>query len=299
MIQHRTYKDYILSSDYYRQAPYVIDTRLVGSDNTSVVQVHNNPAGQYPDPPVSDFTVQMLTKGAPYSKFELGAGEFAVQGRRGSFVVTPPDTHVDFQLESTFSADLIGIPKGLFDKANEAIGDANNFNLDVLHTRMFDDPFIKQLILRIMSEAYSNDRSSALFVDHAVNMLIASLFSLAGRIKVQKLEARALPDALVTRVQGLMSERLSHKVTLNELAQSVDLDVFHFTRAFRRATGQTPYQYLLEQRIARAREMLANTTEGLAAIAHDCGFSSQSHFTSTFSKHVGVSPGVYRNEVSV
>ena len=69
-----------------------------------------------------------------------------------------------------------------------------------------------------------------------------------------------------------------------------------FSRAFKAATGTTPHQVLIERRVARARERLEHGTDPIVDVALECGFSSQAHMTSTFTRQLGVSPGRYRKE---
>jgi AraC family transcriptional regulator len=63
---------------------------------------------------------------------------------------------------------------------------------------------------------------------------------------------------------------------------------------FRAATGLTPHQYVLEQRLHRARQLLEQKETALADIAVACGFSVQTHMTDNFRKHLGITPGEYR-----
>jgi transcriptional regulator GlxA family with amidase domain len=68
----------------------------------------------------------------------------------------------------------------------------------------------------------------------------------------------------------------------------------HFARAFRTSVGMPPHRYLVERRVARARELLASTNMPLAEIALAAGFSDQSHFARRFREHVGTTPRAYR-----
>ena len=69
------------------------------------------------------------------------------------------------------------------------------------------------------------------------------------------------------------------------------------SRAFKESTGLSPHQFILRRRVERALQMLKEKRTNLADIAYDLGFSSQGHFTTVFSKIVGVSPSSYREQV--
>ena len=72
------------------------------------------------------------------------------------------------------------------------------------------------------------------------------------------------------------------------------MSVSQFGRAFKKATGLTPHRWLVQRRLEQAMDLLLGSNLPLAEIALDCGFSEQSHFTRTFTRLVGTSPGEWR-----
>lgn len=78
------------------------------------------------------------------------------------------------------------------------------------------------------------------------------------------------------------------------LARLCSLSPQYFVVAFRATFGTTPHQYILRQRIAEAKRLLATRPLPIADVALSVGFASQSHFTTAFRKAVGVTPGRYR-----
>jgi methylphosphotriester-DNA--protein-cysteine methyltransferase len=68
----------------------------------------------------------------------------------------------------------------------------------------------------------------------------------------------------------------------------------YFAKAFKQTTGAPPHVWLSMKRIGRAKQLMNETNLGLAEIALACGFVDQSHFTRTFVKSVGCSPGKWR-----
>jgi AraC family transcriptional regulator len=87
---------------------------------------------------------------------------------------------------------------------------------------------------------------------------------------------------------------LDHFITLAALADLVGLSTHRLLIAFRRTFGTTPAQYVIDQRLARARWLLAHTAYDISTIAGATGFCSHSHLTTTFKRHVGVTPHVFR-----
>lgn len=86
----------------------------------------------------------------------------------------------------------------------------------------------------------------------------------------------------------------SENLGVPDLARQAGLSPSQFQREFRRVFGMTPGTYLQEVRLQAARRLLEHTTQPLSAIALDCGFHDQSHFTKRFKAATGLLPRAYR-----
>ena len=100
----------------------------------------------------------------------------------------------------------------------------------------------------------------------------------------------------LTKTMEFLHAHFSEKLTLSEIAASIGLCPEECERFFKRMTGMTTFQYLLEYRITKSREFLADPRLAIAEIAQNTGFSSQSYFTSCFKKIVGCTPNKYRKQ---
>jgi AraC family transcriptional regulator len=87
-----------------------------------------------------------------------------------------------------------------------------------------------------------------------------------------------------------MSADHGDSISIERIARSCGMSPRNFVRRFRETTGVTPHRWLMDQRLARARDLLL-TGVALAETAQLCGFADQSHFTRTFSRSVGEPPG--------
>jgi AraC family transcriptional regulator len=90
-----------------------------------------------------------------------------------------------------------------------------------------------------------------------------------------------------------MRANLAETLELSELAAISGLSPWHFGRAFKGSTGLPPHRWQLKMRIERARAMLADANTSLADVACTTGFADQNHFTRTFSRIVGMTPGAW------
>ena len=95
--------------------------------------------------------------------------------------------------------------------------------------------------------------------------------------------------ARVRRVKALVRAHYAEPLSLSRMARDAGMSVYHFARVFSELEGQPPHRYLLEVRLRHAAARLrdgASVTETCFAV----GFSSLSHFVSTFRRHLGVRP---------
>jgi AraC-like DNA-binding protein len=83
-------------------------------------------------------------------------------------------------------------------------------------------------------------------------------------------------------------------MTREDLSREVALSPFYLIRSFRQMYGQTPHQYRIARRIARAKDLLRNTSLSITEICAAVGFESLGSFSTLFRKVAGVSPSAYR-----
>jgi len=84
------------------------------------------------------------------------------------------------------------------------------------------------------------------------------------------------------------------RVALRFVASEVGMSYFHFSRAFKQSLGMTPTGYIVARRIERAKRLMQETDFPISEIALRSGFSSQSHFTTSFRRLAGVTPRSFR-----
>jgi AraC family transcriptional regulator len=98
------------------------------------------------------------------------------------------------------------------------------------------------------------------------------------------------------RVREYIEQSLGRDLSIRALAEVVGLSPQYFADLFRQATGFTPHQYVSHRRVERAQQLLRDADLPLTEVAHQCGFTSQSQFTTLFRRFTGVTPGKFRGE---
>jgi AraC family transcriptional regulator len=98
----------------------------------------------------------------------------------------------------------------------------------------------------------------------------------------------------LSRAMDVLRSRFCGTVSLDQLAAEACLSKYHFLRLFRQAYGLSPYQYIQELRIEKARDLLTDTVISVADIADILGFDNSQSFSRLFFQKMGLYPTQYR-----
>lgn len=154
-----------------------------------------------------------------------------------------------------------------------------------------NDPFLAQAVERLNELLGRSDDLSGLLRESIVETIGLHLQDRAGSM-------RDLPrdhdSAMFARLAEYLRDTVEARHTVKEMAQFTGLAPSTFLRRFKLYFGTTPYRWLLDERLARARQLLASSQLPVTAIALDTGFSSSSHFTERFSSEIGLTPTAFR-----
>ena len=119
---------------------------------------------------------------------------------------------------------------------------------------------------------------------HAANPKNSRLSEFRGGLTVHQLR----------RVKDFIGAQISNEITISNLAAVAGLSQYHFIRAFKSTVGLPPYQYVLSERVRRAKGLLSKPDLSLGDVAIAVGFSDASQLNRVFRKFVGVTPTSYR-----
>ncbi|HEY3453175.1 MAG TPA: AraC family transcriptional regulator [Bryobacteraceae bacterium] len=151
-------------------------------------------------------------------------------------------------------------------------------------------------VASVLRKEFLSRTSDSLFLEALRTVLAGHLVRSFGSSSARRAGGRLAPR-LLRQVMEMIEENLDAGVSIQELAKHCSMGTHHFTQLFKASTGCSPYKYVLDLRIARAKDLLATTSLTLAEIAYKLGFASQSHFTTTFRQHTQFTPQRYRRSV--
>ncbi len=157
------------------------------------------------------------------------------------------------------------------------------------------DIVLSNLARALMPALERPQEASALFVEQMTTAIGTYLVQrYGGQGKAAPVRIRTLSRVHEDLAKSILLENLEGDISIAQVAEACNLSRGYFIRAFRETTGMTPYQWLLSERINRARGLLRTSNAPLAEVAIACGFADQSHFTRVFSTIAGVTPGNWR-----
>jgi AraC family transcriptional regulator len=145
-------------------------------------------------------------------------------------------------------------------------------------------------------ECASDELTDTLYGDGLAMALLLRLASFDG-LRRQPPARGGLTSRQLRQVTEYLAEHLADSIHLQDLAGITQLSRSHFSRAFRVSTGLPPHQWLLQERVRRAKEQLRARHLSVSEIALVTGFADQAHFTRTFRRVVGASPAAWRRHL--
>ena len=187
---------------------------------------------------------------------------------------------------------------GISDAALMACSDGAYGEVELRASRKFADPRLSAMVAAVHAEMVAGFPSGRLFLDSVEQAMAVTLVNgHAVRHRPVQVYRGGLGSARLRRIRELVDAKMEDDLNLDEMAQSVGLSTAHFARMFRKSTGATPHQFVLRQRLERAKAMLRAPDARVLDVAVACGFKTQQHFAQAFRDLWGLSPTEYRQDL--
>ncbi len=159
------------------------------------------------------------------------------------------------------------------------------------------DALLEGLLSLMMLEISAPVGSSGLYLE---TLLHAAIARLVGEHSTLSTTTARLPHSLapyrLRRVLDYIGDNLSEDIGLAALSEVSGLSRYHFSRAFQRVTGLSPYAFVIDRRIERAKRLIAGHDLPLGEIAGRCGFNTHGQFSTMFKRITGLKPSQWRDE---
>jgi AraC family transcriptional regulator len=210
----------------------------------------------------------------------------------GDIIFCPADVGKSLAWEQRNSCILLALEPRLVEQvAYESI---NAEHIEFVPQFKIIDPLIQHLAYALKAELESGCLSGRLYGESAAAMLAVHLLKINSPLKQPIQEYRGgLPMHKLAQVIEYIDEYLAQNIGLSELAQVVNMSQYHFARLFKQSVGISPHQYLIRQRVERAKQLLRQRDLSIADVAVQCGFANQGHLGYHFKRLLNTTPKVF------
>jgi AraC family transcriptional regulator len=282
------------------EPPPRVMTRALGAARLVVTRVSSEAAASRtttPAPREDAFLIVLYLAPLPLPRLWLDHRELRLGYRQaGDICIIPLECEMVANIEAPFDMLQFYIPRSALDELADDIGVPRIRTLHCDPGTPVQDPVLSQLGLALLPMLEEAREPDLLFLQHMALALRVHLARTYGRMSTPSPATRVgeLAPWRQRRAEDMLRAGIASGVSLDEVARECSMSVSQFGRTFKTTTGVSPHRWLVQRRVEQAKDLLLRSTLPLAEIALDCGFSEQSHFTRTFTRLVGTSPGEWR-----
>lgn len=163
--------------------------------------------------------------------------------------------------------------------------------LDLVNCFGKQDLQLHHIAMLLLAELQSGGIMGQLYVESLTQVLIIHLLRHYSTFTQPiAFEDRSLTHSRLQQTIEYIHTYLDRDLSLVEIAQVINVSPTYFASLFKRSTGISPHQYVVQQRVERAKSLLLKTDLAIADIALQVGFSNQSHLTRHFKRLTGATP---------
>ena len=262
--------------------------------NDVVVEQHHYPSGELAD---VMFKRHVVVINIGHSS----TWEFKKEGRfrrffkaRGAISFFP--SHQPFsgrlKVERGVLANVLFLALNPVFMSRTAVGlELDSDHIELVEQRRSTDPTLHHIAMALRAGVQTGAALDRMYGEALSTALAVHLLREYGAAVLgPKRQYGGLPREKLVRALEYIQDQLDADLTVSGIAQAVYMSPYHFTRLFKESTGQSPYQYVVEARVRKAKELLTTGKFTISEAAHHVGFVDQSHLTRHFKRVFGLPP---------
>jgi AraC family transcriptional regulator len=217
--------------------------------------------------------------------------------RQGDVAITPASCSQHWRWLSPFAAANLFISPLLIKEISKDLVKGDPDSVCLIEHNATSVPFLAASATELLSELEAGSPHGKTYIDALTHSLALYLVVHYSTAKVAESTALSKPDD--TRVAcaiNFIESHLGEDLPLTAIASACNVSINHLCAVFKHSVGQSVHQFVIQQRIERAKILLRNSKKLLVEIAQETGFSNQAHFTTSFRKICGSTPSQYRQD---
>ncbi len=250
---------------------------------------HRLPPGEIPECSTQQHLITIATRSGWPVEQRLEGKRRNFVSRCGSVGLTPGQIHRQYRFHE--EVELIQLSLEQESIATAAPEFVNPDQVELVPQPYVDDPLLYQLGLTLKDELQRSGAESKFYAESAATFLAVHLLRhYTTRKPKQEGYRGGLSQRQLQLAIDYIQAYLAEDIRLDDIASSLDLSRYYFCHLFKQSTGMSPYQYVIQCRVERAKQLLKEGNLTLGEIALTCGFAHQSHFHRHFKRLTGMTP---------
>ncbi|NJL23261.1 MAG: helix-turn-helix transcriptional regulator [Leptolyngbyaceae cyanobacterium SM1_3_5] len=166
------------------------------------------------------------------------------------------------------------------------------------HTAIYEDSLIQAIGLALKAEVESGCAGGRIYGETLANAIAVHLLRhYCNRTPQIQSYSTGLSPQKLQRVLSYIHDNLSQDLSLESIAAEIGISQYYFCSLFKQSIGISPWQYVIQQRVDRAKLLLRTSNLSILDVSLRCGFASQNHLNRHFQKLVGTTPKNYRSRI--
>ena len=281
------YKDeWVLSRKSLRAGGLIIDHHLEPPDEIEVESTNYHHLGYL----LSDFAPRQVTR--------MDGKEYDGTNRKGDIWLKPAHTNAFWHWESSDEALVFTIEPAYLRKIAAEVDCPHPDRIEVLPIVHSRDRYLDNMVTMFVHEMNHAQLGSFLALESLVDLFMVHLlrYYCAFPNKIEE-QPGGLSRIQLKQAIDYINENIDRSLKVSEIAEVVEISQYHFSRQFKKSTGLTPHEYVTQQRIIKAKQLLKDRRIPLNDIVRHCGFTHQSHMGRMFKEYLGTTPKKYRDEM--
>ena len=276
--------EWVLSRKSIHTGGLIIDHHIEPPDEIELGTTEHHIIGYL----LNDFAPRQITR--------MDGKEYDGANGRGDFWLKPSETGGFWHWESTDECLIFSIDPTFLHRVALENNCLNADKIEILPILKTCDTQLDNLAMLFKREMERAEFAERMCIESLANLFAIHLLrNYCAFPATVKEYTGGLPPYKLRQAIDYINDNLDQKIKLDDVAKLIDISQYYFCHLFKESTGIAPYQYVIKQRIEKARELTKQSKLPLAEIAFECGFSSQSQMTQHFRRSVGVTPKVYRD----
>lgn len=259
------------------------------------LQNYKSPAHLIPRHQHPEHFLHVVLQGTVQYEVNTGGKSLRFTSRPGTIFLLPRGTVDEVNWTGPTQHMAVAIHPRLLTNALEET--AHQTGVELTEHWNLVDRHISSLLLEMMADLDDGSPAGTIYGESLANALAVYLLK---RYAVQRstpaIFKGGLPAYRLKRVLDYIADSLETNIRLSQLAAIAGMSPHYFSELFKQSTGHAPHNYVLLQRIERAKQQLQDPARSIIDVGLDAGFPNPSHFARMFRKLEGTSPSEFRAE---